>query len=217
MKTLTIIPILLAIFLLVIVRSAIANDGKYVEAMKKHISSVYNAKSSDEFQAAINSLERIAKVETDKWEPQYYIAFGYVMMANLEQEGAKKDALLDQAFAAVEKGKSIKPDESEIIALEGFVYMLRVAVDPATRGPQYAGHAMEMFGKAIGLNSENPRALALLAQMQYGTAQFFGSPATEACGTLKSALEKFDTYKSENPLSPQWGSGMAEGMKKQCE
>ena len=87
--------------------------------------------------------------------------------------------------------------------------MMRVTVDPATRGPQYSGLAMQTFGKASAINPENPRALALMAQMQYGTAKFFGSPTTEACSTLNAALEKFDSYKSENPLSPQWGREMS--------
>ena len=94
--------------------------------------------------------------------------------------------------------------------------MMRVAVDPASRGAQYSGMAMQAFGKATSLNPENPRALALMAQMQYGTAKFFGSPATEACATLNAALQKFDTYKSDNPLAPQWGREMALGLKKEC-
>ena len=94
--------------------------------------------------------------------------------------------------------------------------MLRVTVDPASRGQQYSGMAFQSFGKAVAMNPENPRALSLLAQMQYGTAQFFNSPTTEACATLTKALEKFDSYKSSNPLAPQWGRKMAEGLKSRC-
>jgi hypothetical protein len=77
--------------------------------------------------------------------------------------------------------------------------------------------AFQSFGKAVALNPENPRALSLLAQMQYGTAQFFGSSTAEACGTLNKALEKFDTYKPANSLSPQWGRGMVAEMKQKCQ
>ena len=184
--------------------------------MKKNIQTVYTAESNAELQNSVNALERIASAEKTKWEPYYYAAFGYIMMANREQESGKKDLFLDQAVAAIEKAKAINAEESEVVALEGFAYMIRVAVDPATRGPQYAALASQTFAKASVLNPENPRALALLAQMQYGTAKFFGSPTTEACGTLNTSLEKFETYKSENPLSPQWGKGMALEMKKDC-
>ena len=215
MKTLNIIPVLIGL-LLFVVQSLSANDERYLEAMRKNIQTVYTAQSISELQNSVNALERIASAEKTKWEPYYYAAFGCIMMANREQDGGKKDLFLDQAMAAIEKAKAIDANESEIIALEGFAHMIRVTVDPPTRGPQYAGLAMQAFGKASGLNPENPRALALLAQMQFGTAKFFGSSTVEACGTLNTSLEKFDTYKPENPLSPQWGKEMTVELKGEC-
>ena len=195
----------------------LANDDKYIEAMSKNIQAVYNAQTPEEIQNAVNALDRIANAEKTKWEPYYYSAFGNVMMANREKDATKKDGYLDLALAAVEKAKTIQENESEIVAMEGFIHMIRLTVDPATRGQQYSGKAMQAFGKAIELNPENPRALSLAAQMQFGTARFFNSPVTEACGTVSKALEKFETYKSLNPLAPQWGRQMTEGLKKNCQ
>lgn len=206
----------MAVLLFVIAGNVNANDTRYIEAMQKSILTVYKAKSIEELQTAVNSLERIASAEKVKWEPYYYMSFAYIMMANREQEAPKKDSYLDQANTAIEKASAINSNESEIVALVGFIHMMRVTVDPAGRGAQYSGLAMQAFGKATALNPENPRALTLTAQMQYGTAKFFGSPATEACATLNAALQKFDTYKSDNPLTPQWGREMAEGLKKEC-
>jgi hypothetical protein len=76
---------------------------------------------------------------------------------------------------------------------------------------------MQTFGKAIAMNPENPRALGLLAQMQFGTAQFFGSSTAEACGTATLALQKFETTTSENPLAPQWGKEMIVALKTNCQ
>lgn len=194
-----------------------ANDGKYVEAMQKNITTVYTAQSIADLQAAVNTLERIAAAEKTKWEPYYYVSFGYIMMATRENDGAKKDNYLDLALASVEKGKELAPMESEIIALEGFVHMMRVTVDPASRGQQFSALAYKSFGKAVGLNENNPRALSLLAQMQFGTAEFFNSSTAEACGTLDKAIEKYASYKTENPLAPQWGKQMAEGLKAKCK
>jgi hypothetical protein len=194
----------------------LASDAKFVETMQKHIQTVYTSQSVEEIQGAVNAFDRIADAEKTKWEPFYYSAFGNVMMANKEKDGAKKDTYLDLALKGVESAKAIVPNESEVIALEGFIHMIRVTVDPASRGQQYSGMAFQSFGKAVAVNPENPRALALLAQMQYGMAQFFGSPTTEACATLTKSLEKFESYKSENPLAPQWGKKMAEGLKTKC-
>jgi hypothetical protein len=207
--------ILLSIALLVS-QSVMAGDDKFIDAMQKNIQTVYTSQNNEEVQNAVNAFDRIGEAEKTKWEPFYYSSFGYVMMANREKEAAKKDAYLDLALKGIEKAKALQPGESEVIALEGFVHMIRVTVDPASRGQQYSGMAFQSFNKAVSMNPENPRALSLLAQMQYGMAQFFGSPTTEACGTLSKALEKFDTYKSENVIAPQWGRKMTEGLKSKC-
>lgn len=205
------------IFLMVMTTAAHANDEKYFEQMGKQIQIVYRAQTTEELQGAVNALERIASAEKTKWEPHYYSAFGYLMMATREKEGSKKDKYLDQALAAIERGKTLVPQESELVALEGFVHMIRVTVDPATRGAQYSGLAMQTFGKAVSLNPNNPRALALMAQMQFGTAQFFGSSTAEACGVARKALDQFNTYKSDNRLAPVWGKEMNEELLKSCQ
>jgi hypothetical protein len=217
MKTYNIIPVLIAAFILMLAHVGFANDGKYEESMKKNIQAVYNAQTIAELQQSVNVFDRIGSVEKTKWEPPYYSAFGYLMMASREQDAAKKDAYLDLAMKAVEKAKAIAPQESEVITLEGFAYTIRVSVDPASRGAQTAPLAMQTLGKAAALNPENPRALVLLAEMQYGTANFFGSSTSEACATVTSALEKFNTFRSDNTLAPQWGKGMAERLKAKCQ
>ena len=211
MKTITLI------LALVISVYANATDEKYFEQMGKQIQAVYAAQTIEQYQSAVNTFDRIAAAEKTKWEPYYYSAFGSVMMANKETEGAKKDAYLDKALASIETGKGINPNESELVALEGFVHMIRVTVDPGTRGQQYSGMAFQTYSKALGMNPENPRTLAFIAQMQMGMANFMGSPTTDACATVKKSLEKFTTYKSENPLAPQWGKGMSDGLVKQCQ
>ena len=215
MKTRTII-LILSLFA-GYTNNVLGNDNQYAEAMAKNIQTVYSSQSIAELQGAVNALERIASAEKTKWEPYYYAAFGDIMIAHREQDGAKKDAFLDQAIANIEKAKKIATKESEIIALEGFVHMIRITVNPATRGQQYSGLAMQTLGRALSLNPENPRALALIAQTQFGTAQFLGSPTTEACATNAAALQKFATFKSANPLAPKWGKAMADETASNCK
>lgn len=211
MKTITFI------FMMFMATGVQANDEKYFEQMGKQIQAVYKSQTIEELQVAVNALDRIASVEKTKWEPYYYSGFGYIMMATRETEASKKDSHLDLALAAIEHGKAIAPQEPELIALEGFVHMIRVTVDPASRGAQYSGQAMQTFGKALRLDANNPRALALLAQMQFGTAKFFGSSTAEACGMARKAQEQFSAFKSNNPLAPVWGKEMNEGLLKECQ
>jgi hypothetical protein len=207
---------LFAIILTLIVSTLTAQD-KYTETMTGKINASFKAKTVAEHQEVANAFERIAAAEKTKWEPYYYAAYNNVMMANIETEGTKKDAYLDLATKDLDQAKALKANDSEITALEGFIHMIRVTVDPMTRGQEYSGKAFRSFSTAVALNPENPRALTLLAQMQYGTAQFFGSPTTEACGTVEKALQKFETYKVDNVLAPQWGKPLAESLKSNCK
>ena len=208
---------LLSLTIAMLASTTMASDVKYTETMVKNIDLVYKAETNEELQLAVNLFDRIGSAEKNKWEPFYYAAFGYIMMANREKEPSKKDSFLDQAKIEIDKATAITSDESEIVALEGFINMTRVTVDPATRGQQYSGLAMQAFGRALTLNPENPRALALMAQMQFGTASFFNSSTVEACTTLAKADEKFTSFKTSNLLGPQWGKGMVEGLKSQCK
>ncbi|MEQ9415424.1 MAG: hypothetical protein RIF39_16430 [Cyclobacteriaceae bacterium] len=192
-----------------------AND-KYEQAMQTNIQSIYKAQTAEEMQQAVNAFERIGGAEKSKWEPFYYASFGYIMMSTREEDGTQKDALLDKATEVLKKASAILENDSEITALEGFIYMMRVTVDPASRGQQYSGLAMQTFGKALGLNPQNPRAMALMAQMEFGTAQFFKSPTTSACEKATNAIAMFDAPSSAGPLAPRWGKETALRVVKQC-
>ncbi|HYC83688.1 MAG TPA: tetratricopeptide repeat protein [Chryseosolibacter sp.] len=212
------ITLSLAIVLLMNVSTPVySNDEKYVEAMQKNIKTVYEAATMEELQGAVNAFQRIAGVETDKWEPLYYAAFGNLMLCTREKDPAKKDQYIASAFELIAKAKAIADGESELYALEGFGMMLSVSVDPGTRGPQYAGRAVQAYEKALKLNPDNPRAWALLAQMQFGTAQFFGSSSAEACETNNTAASKFASFQSGNPLTPRWGNAMVTTLKEKCK
>ena len=194
-----------------------AGENPYLEAMHKNIQAVYTSHDIAQLQAANNAFERIGTAEKNKWEPFYYESFGYVMMSLQVKENSLKDSYLDQAANAIKKAEAIAPEESEIVAMDGFVQMMRMSVDPAARGQQYSGVVNQLLQKAIDLNGNNPRAFALMAQMQFGTAKFLNSPTTGACGMAGKALDKFATFTSDNPLAPQWGRGMAEELKGKCE
>ncbi|MEJ7646490.1 MAG: hypothetical protein WKF87_17970 [Chryseolinea sp.] len=200
----------ITITFLLITAITLANDQKYLQLMLQNIEMLYKAQTISEYQQLVNTFSRIAGAEKTKWEPYYYTAFGYLMIANKETDAAKKDQWIDLAETAVKKAKEINPQESEVIALDGFTQLLRVTVDPATRGAEYSGKATALFSKAIALNPENPRPYAMLAQMQVGTAKFLNGSTAEGCATAAKAKQLFQTYRSSNPVAPVWGKEMAE-------
>lgn len=180
-------------------------NGQFEKAMSKTISEMFKAETPDALQSAINQLNRIGEAETDRWEPHYYVAFGYIRMSDMHEAGTDKDKYLDQALEAVDKADNLKPNDSELTALRGYVHMMRVVVDPATRGMKYSGMAFNSFQSAVQQNPENPRAHYLLARMQYGTAQFMGNGDGGACETLNQAKELFENELPESVIAPTWG------------
>lgn len=209
----------LALFVLTLLLSAasFAEVSKYEQTMLEQIDKLYKVQTPEDYQPIINTFERIAAKESDKWEPLYYAGYAYSMMAVRSEETKDKDKYLDLGLEKVKQGQQLAQQESELVALEGFIHMIRVTIDPASRGQQYSGMSMASFGKALAMNPENPRASYLMAQMKIGTARFFGSDTSEACEEAIAAVKKFDTYTSDNVLAPQWGRRQAEGTATQCE
>lgn len=188
---------------------------QYEAAMEKAIEQLYQAQTAEALQAAANTFDRIAQKETDKWRPRYYAGYAQLMSATRSDDLSKVDKLLDVALDHIKAAKELSPGNSELLTLEGFIHMMRIPVDPASRGPQYSGMAMGALQQAVAMDPDNPRARLILSDMQYGTAQFFGSDTSEACATLKKAIELFETSTPAHKLDPAWGKEWAMNSQKQ--
>lgn len=184
----------------------------YEEAMKKGIADLENANSREAMNRSANFFERIAATESDQWLPAYYAAYARITLGAMEGS----DEQLDLAQAHLDKIAVQAHEKSEVVALQGYLYTIRVALDPANRGPQLAPKAMQTLSEAVQMNPKNPRALMLLAQMQYGTAQFFKSDTGEACQVIEQALLLFENSESSETLYPSWGKDTALRIQKQC-
>ncbi|WP_424961413.1 tetratricopeptide repeat protein [Ekhidna sp.] len=185
--------------------SVVFANGPFEKAMGKNIPAMFTAETPEELQNVINQLNRIGEAEGDRWEPYYYAAFGYIRLSDMYEGGEAKDKYMDLALETIAKADLIKPEDSELEALRGYVHMMRIVVDPATRGMKYSGMAFASFQKAVALNPENPRAHYLLGRMQFGTAQFMGNGDGGACETLARAKELFASEQPESPIAPSWG------------
>lgn len=193
-----------------------AGNPAYEQAMKQAIDQLNRADSPETYQTAANQFQRIAQVEQNEWLPLYYTSYAYIIKGALSESGEEKDQSLDQAQEYLDKVKDLVSEESEIVTLKGYIHMIRVSIDPASRGPELAPLATQTLAKAVQMNPDNPRAYLLLGQMQYGTAQFFGSDTSKACGLIDQAVAKYENAEVENTLMPQWGAPTAKALQQQC-
>ncbi len=192
--------------------------GQFEKAMGRSIPAMFSADNPENLQGAINQLSRIGEAEGDRWEPYYYVAFGYLRMSQMMETLADKDKYLDLALTAIDNGDKVQPNDSELETMRGYINMMKLSADPGTRGATYSGLVFGSFQKAIQLNPDNPRAHFLLGQMQKGTAQFMGGTNDEACASFSRALELFENGGNANPLAPNWGKEGARGaIKQNCE
>lgn len=206
---------LLLLTLMVSIGFAFAN--KYESAMTSAIDQLNKAHDIESYLNATSTFERIGEAEKDQWLPFYYAGLGYIWASHTTQDGEIIDGYLDKAQQFVNKADKLSPNNDEIITLQGYIYMMMVVVDPPSRGPEYSGLSMQEFGKAVGMNKENPRALLLLGRMKMGADQFFGNDLSESCGMILKASQMFENQKVLSNLDPAWGKEMAEIFVKECQ
>jgi tetratricopeptide (TPR) repeat protein len=191
------------------------NDA-YLQAMSTEISKLYQAASVEELQKSANAFQRISTMNPTEWLPDYYAAWAYANMGFRSQGSAQdKDNYFAQAKKLADKAAQVSPNNSEIVAMQGYITMGELSVDPGSRGQHLSPVAMQTFGKAINLNRTNPRAILLMAQMEYGMAQFFGQGPEKACGLILSSLELFKKEAAtakNNSIEPLWGEDYAKGL-----
>jgi hypothetical protein len=197
----------------------ISAQVSYSDAMTKGMEMIQKAQTKDQYLKVANHFDRIAQVEKKEWHPAYHAAYARSIGASYSSDPTVIDQLLDGAQSSLDQAANLVEEHSEILALQGFIHMLRIAADPMTRGQQYSGMSAASLQKALMMDSNNPRASFLMAQLSYGTAQFFGSSTEEACQLNAKALMLFEskqTNKEKTTFDPVWGKRMSESFNKEC-
>ena len=117
----------------------------------------------------------------------------------------KKDAVLDKAQQFLDKAFQLAPGESELFALQAFLYPSRITVDPMGRGMEYMGKMNQALDEAIRLNPDNPRSYYLRAITILNMPEGFGGGAASARPIFEVAKQKFYNFQPKTSISPDWG------------
>jgi tetratricopeptide (TPR) repeat protein len=206
----------LTIILLIAVFSLKAQTGKYTAAMQKGLAMIDSANTAEQFTAAANFFERVAAAETKEWLPQYYAGFCNLHVAILgKQDGDTKDALYDKAMSYAEKADVLKPANSEVLVLEGYITYMKMSVAPQERAMSMIPKANELLGKAIAIDPENPRAYLVKGQDTFYTPEAFGGGKAKAKDILIVAAGKYKNQKTTG-FEPAWGAGRCNNLLQQC-
>lgn len=208
MKLLFVILLSLAAF------AGIHPQDRYEKAMKKNLSKMDSAKTVEDFLQTANGFERIALAEKDKWLPYYNSSLAYTIASFSDTIATKKDGYLDKADKFISTADSLEPNNSEIYTLKGMIAQARMQVDPMNRWSKYGPMSDQYFKKAVKIDSLNPRPDYLVGIGIYYTPEQFGGGPQQAKPYLEKSLEKFNQFKPENDLMPNWGRREVESLLK---
>lgn len=194
----------------------VQGQSKYESEMEKALTSMREAKTSDDFEKLAQHFDRIAKVEKENWLPLYYGMFIRAINAfGMEKDSAiKKVDELEGLFAQLE---TLNPNQSELLTLRALFRTVKVAKDPMTYGMSLSGAIIKDYEDALKANPNNPRAMYLMAQYNMGGAEFWGKDPKDYCPQIEKAKTLFPTEKPNN-FEPNWGEEQVdEILNKTCK
>ncbi len=192
--------------------SLVAQDAKFIKAVEKNMLLMDSAKSAADYTSLSNNFERIAKAEKDKWEPYYYASLCQVIASFMDTVKAKRDAYLEKAEGMIALADSLKPENSEIYTMKGFIGQARMTIDPMQRWQKYGAAATANLKKAKELDPSNPRPDYLIGQSLLYTPESFGGGKVPAMAVLEQSLAKYKEFKPVNSISPVWGQKQVEAI-----
>jgi hypothetical protein len=197
--------VIIAFFISPFITKATDNE-RFIKSMGQTLMELGQAKDVATLQEVANKFERIANSETAEWLPNYYAALCYNLMAQKQKEGTEIDKYLDKTDSFIEKlTKQNVTNQDEVEVLKAQNYMMRIAVDGQARFMKYGSAFEGAIAKAKEINSQNPRAYLLKAQMVYFTPTQFGGGSEKACPEVQEAITKFANFKPTSPIAPTWG------------
>lgn len=200
-----------------VVATGFAQSDKYVKAMEQKLAGFDTVRSSETLQDLANGFERIGEAEKNQWLPYYYAALSTVnlgfnsAMPNGQFGGnntATIDPIADKAEKLLSKAEELSKDNSEIYIVKKMIASLRMVADVMNRYMTYGPVAEEALQKAKNLNPENPRVYVLEGIDKFQTPEQFGGSKTEAKTLFEEALKKYESFKPESSIAPNWGKGI---------
>lgn len=174
------------------------------------------AQTTNNYLEAAYYFEQMTDQLPDQWPAYYYAGLAFLRASQKALDSKYKDELIDKAQLAIDKAFAIRSGESELHALQAFLYQARLQVNPEVRAMNYSQKADASLKKAITANPSNPRAFMLMAYNTYFTPAVFGGGPKKALPLFVKAREKYNVFKPELPYLPSWGAAENQQMIREC-
>jgi hypothetical protein len=190
------------------------DDEKFVKAMQETLVQFGKAKTPTEMQAVANRFEMIGKNAPKEWLPNYYAAFCYTLLSFMETETEKRDKLVEKAETLI---NNLGTENDEIFVMRAMVAQANLAIDGQSRWQKQGAIFSENLEKAEKLNPENPRIYYLKGNNLFYMPEAFGGGAKTACPEWQKAKTRFETFKPQSDIYPNWGKEQNDEYLKNCK
>jgi hypothetical protein len=189
------------------VRAQDAATEKYVANFRKAMIDLDSSWANPvKMRETANRFERLANFKKDDWQPRYYHALCLVQLS-WSVDAKEREATLKAADASIKIAADISKDNSEIVALEGYMYQAMIMINPMANGAIYGPKSGMTLQKAMELDPKNPRPHYLLGQNLYFTPEMWGGGMERAKPHLEKAIALYAAAKgvSAGEFAPNWG------------
>jgi hypothetical protein len=210
-------PLVILSFSAVLCLYANAQNLTDSAAYSKGLGMIASAKTVPDFQAAGNYFDALSSKKQSEWLAPLYAGLSYVLASFNESDSKVKDQLCDRAQVFIDTAQIRHADESELAALQAFLYQARIDVSPMERGPEYSLKADAEIKKAEAANPNDPRPYFLYGMNVYYTPKIFGGGAEKALPLFEAAAEKFTVFVPKMPFMPHWGKQQNLDMIAKCK
>jgi len=212
LKTQRFTGLCIGIFLLV--GSANAQIDTYMTSMKENFAKLA---SGDSLPLIAAQFERIAQSEQTKWVPYYYASYYDVVQTMSMKDSVLREHTLDHAQQLLDMAVKLSPDSSEILVIQGFLFIARLQIAPMIRGAEYIMKVHDAFDTAMKLNPNNPRSYYMKGVTVLNTPEYFGGGKEPAKPILTKALQLYENFVPAAPFYPNWGKEDCQKLVALCQ
>ncbi len=200
---------LLSIVCILFLNLSFAQSSDYQKQMELGISKQDTASTFLAYKNIAAHFNKISEAESDQWLPAYYQAYNEMMAAATvmrKQDFKTCNYHIGQAQTALDLAKERAGEaNSEIMALQSFIFTGHIWEDPMTKGATYSGMVFGALEEAIAKDPNNPRAYYLKGQMIMFSPEFWGGGVQNALPLLEKAATVFEAHPATSSINPNWG------------
>jgi tetratricopeptide (TPR) repeat protein len=188
------------LFSMLFVFSFTKAQDDYKKVMLENIKALDTAADTQSLNKLVSVFTAVYDVKKD-WHPLYYECLGYIKLSQAYQNTEQKKAAIQKAADLLD---GLPTTNDEVLVLKGLYALDYLAID-RSEWQTYLPMLNNSLKKAQDINPDNPRSYYLQGLLKYNMPTSMGGGHEEGIKLFQQSMDKFESYKTTDDLSPTWG------------